>query len=244
MFSGTEHVVITKEKRPGLLDSRRGHTTEVYFWLSYTLRSSTASFPLSEVTMAIPMASTTPDDFTFSLAEIPQDPFLPQGLLKGPAFLDTQACLCAYRQTPISDSNAAAWECIGNQTNGIDVYTGGKWFRPTRSAIVSDEDDENLGPIWDASNGPDVSAPLIFDAEQDDLVTIDESRLSPYDAACTGLNHTRFSGTFYRAVEQRNNNETMVDAAPCYRGPYAVPMQIMGLEQWQQEGCMEGFLCE
>lgn len=216
----------------------------MYFWLSYTLRSSTASCPLSEVIMAIPMASTTPDDFTFSLAEIPQDPFLPQGLLKGPAFLDTQACLCAYRQTPISDSNAAAWECIGNQTNGIDVYTGGKWFRPTRSAIVSDEDDENLGPIWEASNGPDVSAPLIFDAEQDDLVTIDESRLSPYDAACTGLNHTRFSGTFYRAVEQRNNNETMVDAAPCYRGPYAVPMQIMGLEQWQQEGCMEGFLCE
>ncbi|KAK7714154.1 hypothetical protein SLS64_004252 [Diaporthe eres] len=194
--------------------------------------------------MAIPPASTAADDFTFSLADIPQDPFLPQGLLKGPAFLDTQACLCAYRQTPISDSNAAAWECIGNQTNGIDVYTGGKWFRPTHSARISDEDDENLGPIWDASNGPDASMPLVFDAEQDDLVTVDESRLSPYDAACTGLNHTRFSETFYRAVDQRANNETMVDAAPCYRGPYAVPMQIMGLEQWQQEGCKEGFLCQ
>lgn len=194
--------------------------------------------------MAVSPASTSPDDFTFALADIPQDPFLPQGRLNGPAFLDTQACLCAYRQTPISDSNAAAWECIGNQTNGIDVYTGGKWFRPTRSASISDEDDENIGPIWDASNGPDVSAPLFFDAEQDDLVTVDESRLSPYDAACTGLNHTRFSETFYRAVDQRENNETMVDAAPCYRGPYAVPMQIMGLEQWQQEGCKEGFLCK
>lgn len=194
--------------------------------------------------MAIPPASTSSDDFTFALADIPQDPFLPQGLLNGPAFLDTQACLCAYRQTPVSNSDAAAWECIGNQTNGIDVYTGGKWFRPTRSATISGEDDEDLGPIWDASNGPDVSEQLVFDAERDDLVPFDGSRLSPYDAACTGLNHTRFSETFYRAVNQRANNETMVDAAPCYRGPYAVPMQIMGLEQWQQEGCKEGFLCK
>lgn len=193
--------------------------------------------------MDIPAASTSPDEFTFALEDIPQDPFLPQGSLTGPAFLDTQACLCAYRQTPVSDSNAAAWECIGNQTNGVDVYTGGKWFRPTHSAVITDDEDENLGPIWDASNGPDISKPLVFDAERDDLVTVDDSSLSPYDAACTGLNHTRFSETFYRAVNQRANNETMVDAAPCYRGPYAVPMQIMGLEKWQQDGCNEGFLC-
>ncbi|POS70339.1 hypothetical protein DHEL01_v211266 [Diaporthe helianthi] len=193
--------------------------------------------------MDIRAASKRSDDFAFQLANVPQDPFLPQGLLNGPAFLDTQACLCAYRQTPISDSNAAAWECIGNQTNGIDVYTGGKWFRPTRSAAVSAEDDEKLGPIWDASNGPDLSTPLVFDAEQDILVTASDSTLSPYDAACTGVNHTRFSETFYRAVHQRANNETMVDAALCYRGPYAVPLQIMGLEKWQREGCKEGFLC-
>lgn len=179
-----------------------------------------------------------------SLARIPQDPFLPQGLLDGPAFLDTQACLCAYRRTPVSDSDAASWECIGNQTKGIDIYTGGKWFRPTHSASISGDDDEDLGPIWDASNVPDTSAPLFYDAGQDSLVAIDESMLSPYDAACTGLNHTTFSTALYRAVEQRARNETMVDAAPCYRGLYAVPMQIMGLEQWQQDGCNEGFLCE
>ncbi|KAG8165107.1 hypothetical protein KVR01_005382 [Diaporthe batatas] len=192
--------------------------------------------------MDIPAASTTSDDFTFELAKIPQDPFLPQGLLNRPAFLDTQACLCAYRQTPISDSSAAAWECIGNQTNGIDVYTGGKWFRPTHSAVISRQD-VTLGPIWDASNGPDLSTPLVFDREQDDLVTVGDSSLSPYDAACTGVNHTRFSETFYRAVNQRANHETMVDAAPCYRSPYAVPLQIMGLEKWLREGCKEGFLC-
>jgi hypothetical protein len=193
--------------------------------------------------MTIQTTSTTPDGFALRLEDFPQDPFLPQGTLAGPAFLDTQACLCTYRQTPISDSNAAAWECIGNQTNGIDVYTGGKWFRPARSAVITGQKDGNLGPIWDASNKPDLSAPLVFDAERDELVTVDDSNLSPYDAACTGLNHTRFSETFYRAVNQRNNNETMVDAAPCYRGPYAVPMQIMSLEKWQQDGCNEGFLC-
>lgn len=172
----------------------------------------------------------------YSAGDLPQDPFYPEEIPPGPAFLDTQACLCAYRQTPVSKSDDAAWECIGNQTQGINTFTGGKWFRPLHSATVSN------GSIWDSSNGPDTTAPLMYNAGQNSLVTVNESALSPYDAACTASNQTTFSTAFYRAVEEERNNNTMVDAMPCYR-PLAMPVQIMDLETWQQNGCNEGFLC-
>ncbi|KUI57529.1 hypothetical protein VP1G_04850 [Cytospora mali] len=177
-----------------------------------------------------------------SSGEVPQDPYFPEEIPPGPAFLDTQACLCAYRQTPVSESNDAAWECIGNQTQGINTFTGGKWFRPLHSATISNVSDDSFGPIWDASNGPDLTAPLMYNNVSDTLISVDESQLSPYDAACTGSNQTTFSTAFYRAVDERRNNETMVDAMPCYR-PLAAPIQIMPLDSWQQNGCNEGFLC-
>lgn len=172
----------------------------------------------------------------YSAGDLPQDPFYPEEIPPGPAFLDTQACLCAYRKTPVSKSDDAAWECIGNQTQGINTFTGGKWFRPLHSATVSN------GSIWDSSNGPDTTAPLMYNAGQNSLVTVNESALSPYDAACTASNQTTFSTAFYRAVEEERNNNTMVDAMPCYR-PLAMPVQIMDMETWQQNGCNEGFLC-
>lgn len=178
----------------------------------------------------------------FSAAEFPQDPFFPEEIPTGPAFLDTQACLCAYRQSPVTDSEDAAWECIGNQTQGINTFTGGKWFRPLHSATVSNASEDDIGPLWDASNGPDLSAPLSYNTDQDSLVTVDESGMSPYEAACTGSNETTFSTAFYRAVDEQQNNETMVDAMPCYR-PLAAPVEIMDLDTWQQDGCTAGFLC-
>lgn len=177
-----------------------------------------------------------------SSADIPQDPFFPQEIPQGPAFLDTEACLCAYKRTPVSDSDDAAWECIGNQTQGINTFTGGKWFRPLHTATISNESDGMIGTIWDASNGPDLTASLMYNADQNALVSVDESGLSAYDAACTGSNQTTFSTAFYRAVDEKQNNETIVDAMPCWR-PLAVPIEIMNLETWQRDGCNEGFLC-
>lgn len=167
--------------------------------------------------------------------EVPQDPFLPIEIPTGPAFLDTAACLCTYRETPISDSHDAAWECNGNRTS-----TRGKWFRPVdNTTFVQDE-----GPIWDASNPPDAEESLMYDDSQDALVPFDSAAFSVYDAACTAQNQTTFSTAFYRAVKELQNNETMVDAVPCWRGPTAIPMQIMTLDDWQQTGCNEGFLCQ
>lgn len=84
----------------------------------------------------------------------------------------------------------------------------------------------------------------MYDQGRDTLVALDPSALSIYDAACTGNNQTTFSTAFYRAVSERENNETMIDAMPCWRGPTAIPMQIMGPEEWQSAGCNQGFLCE
>lgn len=178
----------------------------------------------------------------YSAQDVPQDPFFPEIIPVGPAFLDTQACLCAYKQTPITDSEDAAWECIGNQTLGINAFSGGKWFRPLHSATIANVTDEAAIPIWDASNGPDLTAPLMYNATEDTLVSVDNSVLSPFDAACTGSNQTTFSTAFYRSVYEKENDLTMVDALPCYR-PLAVPVQIMKLEAWQQDGCNEGFYC-
>lgn len=188
------------------------------------------------------MASSMDDGSLYSVADLPQDPFFPQETPPGPAFLDTEACLCAYKQSPVTDSEDAAWECIGNQTQGINTFTGGKWFRPLHSATISNASEDDIGPIWDASNAPDLSEALMYNVDQDSLVSVDETDLSPYDAACTGSNQTTFSTAFYRAVDEKENNETMVDALPCYR-PLAVPIQIMDLDTWQQDGCNEGFLC-
>lgn len=178
-------------------------------------------------------------------SEAPQDPFFPVETPPGPAFLDTAACLCAYRETPVSDSSDGAWECIGNQFDeDINNTTRGKWFRPAHNTTITTASAQEDSAIWDASNPPDTTKPLLYDPEEDVLVDVNSNALTVYDAACTGQNQTRFSTAFYRAVSEKEHNETMIDAMPCWKGPTAVPMQIMGLDEWQSAGCNEGFLCE
>lgn len=157
----------------------------------------------------------------------------------GPAFLDTAACLCAYRQSPVTSSYEATWECIGDQTDRITVTKQGKWFRPIHNETIISP---NL-PTWDASNGPDIDDPLMYDAGRDALVPFNSDSLTVYNGVCTGLNQTTFSTAFYRAVDEILVGLAPVDAMPCWRGPSAVPMQIMGLDEWTRAGCYPGFLC-
>lgn len=180
------------------------------------------------------------DQITLSLpSTTPQDPFLPVEIPTGPAFLDTAACLCAYRQSPVTTSYEATWECIGDQTDRITVTKQGKWFRPIHNETIIDP----YVPIWDASNGPDVEDPLMYDAVRDALAPFQSDSLTVYNGACTGLNQTTFSTAFYRAVDEILAGLAPVDAMPCWRGPSAVPMQIMGLDEWTRTGCYPGFLC-
>lgn len=176
-------------------------------------------------------------------AEVPQDPFFPTEIPSGPAFLDTAACLCAYRDAPISHDIGPAWECIGNQIEQDTANsTIGKWFRPLHNTTTNPA--QGAGLVWDASSPPNTKEPLVYDGDQDALVALNPTALDVHSEACTGRNHTTFSTAFYRAVREMETNETMISAMPCWRGPTAVPMQITTLEEWQQNGCNEGFLCE
>lgn len=180
------------------------------------------------------------DQITLSLpSTTPQDPFLPVEIPTGPSFLDTAACLCAYRQSPVIASYEATWECIGDQTDRITVTKQGKWFRTIHNETIVNP---SL-PIWDASNGPDVEDQLMYDSVRDALVPFQSDSLTVYNGACTGLNQTTFSTAFYRAVDEIIAGLAPADAMPCWRGPSAVPMQIMGLDEWTRTGCYPGFLC-
>ncbi|KAK7931561.1 hypothetical protein PG985_002273 [Apiospora marii] len=166
--------------------------------------------------------------------DLPQDPYFPQYPPTGPAFLDTEACLCALRRPEPKSSNVA-WHCIGNQTQGVYKVTTGKWFAALH------EEAQAGGRVDDASNGPDTAKALRWDGGSEPFSPADDT-LGPYDKACTGHNQTTFSTAFYRAAEEQRNNKTMVDAAPCWREG-AVPIQIQTLKSWQDHGCSEGFLC-
>ncbi|KAI0594892.1 hypothetical protein F4775DRAFT_605748 [Biscogniauxia sp. FL1348] len=192
-----------------------------------------------------------------SRADLPQDPYYPQESNYGPSFLDTGACLCSLRpleSTEVNNgtdngdqnndnsnnrrasSNDAAWQCIGNQTQGVYTVTTGKWFNSLYGG-------NNVTlPIYDDSNGPDTSKALTYDSGSGTLVDSNLNSLSPYDQACTGNNQTTFSTSFYRAAAAIDMGEAPVDATPCWR-PGGVPVQIQGITSWQQEGCREGFLC-
>ncbi|KAI0386405.1 hypothetical protein F5Y04DRAFT_121830 [Hypomontagnella monticulosa] len=169
--------------------------------------------------------------------EIPQDPFLPQEENLGPAFLDTQACLCALRGQKSVTSTQVAWQCIGNQTNGVYSETTGKWFNS-----IGDKSLRDKLPIWDASTYPDVSKAFMWDEASNKLVDVVEDKLSVWDQACTGRNHSGFSTSFYGATAAIQANNTPYDAAPCWR-PGAIPITIQQVDDWNKNGCNEGFLC-
>ncbi|KAI0009176.1 hypothetical protein F4779DRAFT_385925 [Xylariaceae sp. FL0662B] len=166
----------------------------------------------------------------------PQDPYLPRGEVQGPGFLDTEACLCALRRPQNVAGSNMAWQCIGNQTEGVYTVTTGKWFNSLHGGSM-------VGlPIYDASNGPDTSKDLMWSPESSSFVDADPARLSVWDRNCTGKNQTTFSTAYYRAAAEIAADDTPVDAAPCWR-PGAVPIQIQDVNDWESHGCSEGFLC-
>ncbi|KAI1101712.1 hypothetical protein F4804DRAFT_290537 [Jackrogersella minutella] len=169
--------------------------------------------------------------------DIPQDPFYPQTDSLGPAFLDTQACLCALRGTNHVRRGEGSWQCIGNQTQEVYRVTTGKWFNNIGNGTLED----GLA-IWDASNTPDTGKALMFSNGTSSLVDENPSEFSVWDQACTGKNRTSFSTSYYRSVAAIARNDTPIDAAPCWR-PGAVPIQIQNATSWQTDGCNEGFLC-
>ena len=141
--------------------------------------------------------------------KLPQDPYFPQSEPQGPTFLDTEACVCALQESPAGGSGAASWQCIGNQTNGVYLTKNGKWFNG-----VNDVSGVTNLPINDASSPPNPDAPLTFNPNTQTLESADLDQLNVWDKACTGVNHTRFSTSFYTAAEQQKRGETPVAAAP------------------------------
>jgi hypothetical protein len=173
---------------------------------------------------------------------LPQDPYWPQETPAGPSFLDTEACLCALQAPPGSTNtaDAAVWHCIGNQTQGVYDVSTGKFFNTLHGGDSSGV--TNLS-ISDASNGPDTSKTLVWNADTKQFSeTADFSSLTAYDQNCTAQNQSSFSTSFYRTADELAKNEEPVDGAPCWRAG-AVPVQLQTVESWQSQGCLEGFLC-
>ncbi|KAF4978771.1 hypothetical protein FZEAL_4906 [Fusarium zealandicum] len=181
------------------------------------------------------------------LAKVPQQPFVPAVEPEGPSFLDTEACLCALRGLPgvaksTGDSwrferDQAAWQCIGNQTEGVYNTTSGKWYKTEHG-----KGQGNL-PMHDDSNPPKTGEELTWDIRSRSLKPLtDKKRLDVYSRDCTGKNHSTFSTSFYRVLDQLDRDVLPIDAAPCWR-PGALPLQLQSVESWRKDGCREGFLC-
>jgi len=124
---------------------------------------------------------------------------------------------------------------VGNQTQGVYQTTDGKWFNSVRGGSRS----KGL-PVNDASNGPD-DQPLAFDSATGAFVN-NFDNLGPYEKICTGKNQSTFSTAFYRTAEAIQNDQPVLDGAPCFQQG-AVPLTIQNLTSWEQNGCNEGFLC-
>ncbi|KAF5690371.1 ABC transporter [Fusarium denticulatum] len=180
-------------------------------------------------------------------AKLPQQPFLPGARPDTPSFLDTTACLCALRALPEIDKLAeagtnldngqAAWQCIGNQTQGVYNITSGKWYKAKNPKGSLDL------PMEDNSNPP-VGGDLVWDSKSRSLKPLkDKNTLTVYDRDCTGTNRSGFSTSFYRTTYQLLNDKLPIDAAPCWR-PGALPLQLQNVSSWQEYGCKEGFLCQ
>ena len=176
------------------------------------------------------------NNFTTGLSTelAPQDPYLPQVEPQGPTFLDTEACLCALRETPETKKNDGIWHCIGNQTENVYGAISGKWFRTSRGGSKIDGPMNNA---YNTPNGPDLAWDANSKSFSDDI-----GKLSIRDRYCTGSNQTIMSTAFYRAVGELQRNETPIDAFPCWR-PGALPVQIQNQSQWLADGCHPGFLC-
>ena len=172
----------------------------------------------------------------------PQDPFLPRWVASGPVFLDSNACTCALQLAP-DNSTSQAWECQGNATSNPYVITSGKWFRTADSATGN-----VTAALNDASSPPLTDSPLVASSNLTlvPLASVNPNPLSQFDMACTGINRTNFTTSYYRATNEIALQEAPVDGVPCFR-PGAVPIPITSASSWQNEtgffGCREGFFC-
>ncbi|KAI1204021.1 hypothetical protein F5X97DRAFT_330106 [Nemania serpens] len=177
------------------------------------------------------------DNDLTTLTEAPQDPFLPRESNYGPSFLDSSACLCSLQQVNEGAKNGdAAWQCIGNQTQGVYRVTTGKWFESRHGGR------EVELPIYDASNAPDTHKALSWDSREDTFVDADLETFTPHDRACTGVNQTTFSAAFYGAVAEKKAGDELISAAPCWQ-PGGIPVGIQDVTSWGSTGCPLGFLC-
>ena len=139
----------------------------------------------------------------------PQDPYFPQSEPQGPTFLDTEACVCALQDAPGTGGNTASWQCIGNQTNGVYITRAGKWFNG-----INDVSGVSNLPIYDNSSPPDTDNPLTFNTGNGSLEPANLNQLNVWDKACTGINKTSFSTSFYDAAAQQKRDEVPVAALP------------------------------
>ncbi|KAK1987777.1 hypothetical protein LZ30DRAFT_756446 [Colletotrichum cereale] len=174
--------------------------------------------------------------YGLTVKDVPQNPFYPQADPRGPSFLDTAGCLCALQPISASGSSEPAWQCIGDQSNGVYTTKAGRWFKSLNGVGNAN------GTIYDSSNPPDIQTPMrwlagaLEDSQGSDGLTVENS-------ACTGKNNTRYSTSFYEATEQIDAGQYPLSGAPCLRGK-AAPIEIQSREGWQAEGCRPGFLCE
>ncbi|KAK3386198.1 hypothetical protein B0H63DRAFT_501695 [Podospora didyma] len=177
--------------------------------------------------------------------QLPQDPFLPQDEPLLPSFLDTEACLCQLQGRPDDNRKSGtrnmAWRCFGNQNEGYEKPLSGKWFLTTDGANSTSADILRI-PINSAAHPPAIDKALQYDNKTRSLVPITSSQLSVWDQACTALNNTAFSTTFYQAAAESKRGDAPISAAPCWRAG-AIPLQIQSVTDWQTNGCIEGFLC-
>ncbi|KDN59896.1 hypothetical protein CSUB01_10867 [Colletotrichum sublineola] len=174
--------------------------------------------------------------YGLSANDIPQNPFYPQADPQGPSFLDTAGCLCALQPTSAGGLSEPAWQCIGDQSNGVYTTKDGRWFKTLNGVGNAN------GTIYDSSNPPDIQKPMrwLSGALKD---SPGNDGLTAHNAACNGKNNTRYSTSFYEASEQIDAGQYPLSGAPCLRGK-AVPIEIQSLEGWQAQGCRPGFLCE
>ncbi len=171
---------------------------------------------------------------------VPENPFFPKWPWQGPVFLDTAACLCALQKSP-DNSSSQVWECQGNGTSNPYTSIAGKWFNTSGVGELSTV-------IDDTSSPPDTGNPLVVSDGSSlvPLASVHPSPLSIFDQACTGINHTNFTTSYYRATREISLNQPPSDAAPCWREG-AIPITLTEPLAWQNEttfiGCKQGFFC-
>ena len=175
-------------------------------------------------------------------SSVPENPFLPRWPWQQPLFLDTNACICALRNPPNGNASTSVWQCQGNASSPPITSTSGKWFNAANAA-------GNISTMLDdASNPPLTDDPLVLMGNSTllPLASVDPHHLSVFDEACTGVNRTNFTTSYYRAKQELDTKQTPIDAAPCWR-PGAIPIPLTQSSSWQNEtgffGCKQGFFC-